>query len=192
MSSAAILPVYGMMLGELALTYGVFAKAPLVSFKYSLIVYFILSIALILIMGFVPMPPAVKIALFTVFAVIQGLLLQSLRGVVSHDIIDKSIKGVIGIFLGMSLVAFALTSSGVDLGFLGPYMLGALMALIVALLIFKDRKIIAIFGLVLFSLYITYDTNLILLKKMSAIDGACALYLDVLNIFIDLLSLQQN
>ena len=58
------------------------------------------------------------------------------------------------------------------------------------------QKAFAIISLVIFILYIIYDTNKILLKydntTQFCIMGALDYYLDIINIFIDMLRLSSN
>jgi FtsH-binding integral membrane protein len=52
------------------------------------------------------------------------------------------------------------------------------------------HKVISVFSLCLFSLYIVYDTNTILQKNYNGdfISASLAYYLDIINIFIDLIN----
>ena len=58
------------------------------------------------------------------------------------------------------------------------------------------QKVFAVISLTIFMLYIIYDTNKILLKYNNTNDyciiGALDYYLDVINIFIDLLRLSDD
>ena len=90
-----------------------------------------------------------------------------------------------------------------DFGFLGPILLICLIALVIMEFLnaffFKSRRrrlIQAYFGVVLFTLYLIYDFNR--LEKAiargddswsTAIDIAVNIYLDLINLFIDLLEI---
>ena len=90
-----------------------------------------------------------------------------------------------------------------DFGFLGPILLICLIALLIMEFLnaffFKSRRrrlIQAYFGVVLFTLYLIYDFNR--LEKAiargddswsTAIDIAVNIYLDLINLFIDLLEI---
>ncbi len=51
------------------------------------------------------------------------------------------------------------------------------------------RRVMTVIFVVIFSLYIMYDTNQILRDQMDYIGGSFSYYLDIINIFQDLLSL---
>jgi len=205
-----LLEVYGTLIVQLLVTFFVLytlkdhpsntlAKVS----KQSLIIYFILSFGLILILALVPMPPIVKFLVFTLFAIVLGGLLYNGTIYVSKDLINQVLIGTIGIFIAMSILGVSLAAIGIDLGFLGIILLAALLGLIVAslvvLIVDKNKsdtihKVILIIVLILFSMYIMYDTNIMLNKNYNEdfISAAIDLYLDIVNIFSSLVGLETN
>jgi len=203
-----LLQVYGTLIVELLVTFFVvysfrnhpsFAKAT----KHSLFLYFILSIILILILVLVPMPPIVKFLVFTLFAIVIGAMLYNSTFFIRKELITQALTGTISIFIAMSIVGIILASLGIDLGWMGMFLLGALIGLIVAslivLLLDKNKssllhKTILIIGLVLFGVYVIYETNIILQKNYDKdfINAAVDLYLDFVNIFVRMLALEGN
>merc|ERR1719326_1064404 len=106
-----------------------------------------------------------------------------------------------GIFIGLSAYAFTTKS---DFTGAGPYLFAALMGISLfglVLIIFPAgammHKIYAGLGALLFSFYIVYDTQLIVggnhKKHQFSVDdyvfAALNLYLDIINLFLYLLSL---
>merc|ERR1711869_50013 len=99
------------------------------------------------------------------------------------------------IFGVLTALAFRLTAVGVDFGFAAPILAEALALLVwssMGSLIFGwERRSAFKYGAAafLFSLYIIFDTNQILKRYTDDeyIAAAANLYLDVLNLFLDLL-----
>merc|ERR1712050_652670 len=109
--------------------------------------------------------------------------------------------------LTTALVFFGLTAyacvTKTDFTGLGPYLFGALLCLVLfglVLMFFSSpvaHKIYAGLGALLFCFYIIYDTQLIVggshRKHEFTVDDYCfaalTLYLDVINLFLDLLAL---
>ena len=60
----------------------------------------------------------------------------------------------------------------------------------------KNHKILSYILIILFSLYILYDTNIILTKynnnKSDCIDGAIQYYLDIINLLSNYLTIDQK
>jgi len=165
---------------------------------YQVIPLAILQFIIILLMAFVPMPMIVKLLLFVVFSSIWGVLFSSIRTIVDPTIIKTAIIGVAGIFAAMFLTGVFLLVSGIRLGFgFGLILFCALVTMIIALIMsrFLDTynthvKSFSIIGIVIFSLYILYDTNIILQKNYYGdfVTASMDYYLDVINLFLDLIN----
>jgi protein lifeguard len=200
-----LLSVYATLIVQLAITFAIvygFRNHPKLSnaTKQSMWIYLLASLGLILILSFVPMPIWLKIVLFGLFAVVTGGLLHHASRYISKEQINQALTGAIGIFIGMSVLAVILASLGIDLGWLGLILLGALVGLVIASLVMwiidtpKDspfRRVMLWIGLVLFSIYITYETNIMLQPwyTQDFVDASISLYLDFINVFTSLLSL---
>jgi FtsH-binding integral membrane protein len=202
-----LLQIYGTLIFELLVTFFIvysfrnhprFAKPS----KLYLILYFVLAIILILILSFVPMPPIVKFLIFTLLAIVIGAMLYSTTFLIPRELITQALTGAISIFIAMSVVGIILASLGFDLGWLGMILLGALIGLIVAsliLLLFDKNKsslahkTVLIIGLILFGVYVIYETNIILQENYDQdfISASVSLYLDFINIFSRILALEQ-
>lgn len=205
--SAFLIAVYLTLIAELFVTFAIvywFRDHPNLSkaTKQSIIVYTILLFGLILVLALVPMPTWLQCIIFTVFAAVMGAWLHQVSAKVPIEIIDAALKGAIGVFLGMTVVGFVLAYMGFDLGWLGLILLSALIGLVISSLVVtffmekstQVRKILLSIGLVLFSIYVTYSTNIILQKDYNEnfVQAAIDFYLSFVNIFTSLLGLDMN
>jgi FtsH-binding integral membrane protein len=162
------------------------------------IVQFILIITLAL----VPMPSWLKVILFSLFSVIAGYLLSILKQVSDPKLIQTAILGTMSIFGVMFLFGATLIMFGVKLGLqFAAFLFYALLLLIIVQIvtIFSGAttgfmKGLTIFSLILFSIYIIYDTNNILQREYSGdfITASLDYYLDIINVFVDLVGLLGN
>jgi FtsH-binding integral membrane protein len=135
----------------------------------------------------------------TLFSAIWGLILIRLKNNVPSEIIKTAILGVTGIFVGMFLFSLILVAFGVYLSYKFGILLLVLLILliissIVLILMNKYQEVykgIAIISIIIFSLFIIYDTNNILYHPSNDPVGASMnYYLDIMNIFIDLVNYQ--
>jgi len=152
--------------------------------------------AIILMMVFLPMPLVVKFALFSVFSAINGLLLQKIRQRIPARVIKFALLSAIGTFLAMMVLGIILAVFGINIGWMGIILFGALIGLIVSNFVIlltgetnAVRKTLSTIGVILFSMYVLFDTNIILQREyfgdfvMAALD----FYLDFINLFLSFL-----
>ena len=154
------------------------------------------------VLAVVPMPIWLKLVLFSTFSYIWGILLASFKLKINDDnLINMAMLGSIGVFFIMFLIGTFLLASGVALGFnTGLILFFSLLALIIAQifsLFHKSTmlsKSLAAIGIVIFSGYIIYDTNIILQRNYYGdfIQASLDYYLDILNIFTKLVILNDN
>jgi FtsH-binding integral membrane protein len=153
---------------------------------------------IILILAFITMPPWLKFILFSLFSTAFGVILGYRKSGIDPGIVKSALVGTASIFVTMFTFGVALIASGIKLGF--KFGLGLLVALffliivsIVQIFIAQSsllKKILVIGSLMVFSLYIMYDTNNILQRNYSGdfITASLDYYLDIINIFSGLLS----
>jgi len=181
------------------------------------------SIGILMIMSLVPMPAFMKFILFCVFSGLLGLNLSRINdegasrgkdedgkktssggasGGSTKDIIHLALLQTMAVFGTLFLVGAFLLASGVRLG------LGSALFLLYALLLFIIVQIVMIFsgtlsqhiiglsiiGVILFSLYIIYDTNKILQRDYYGdfITASMDYYLDIVNLFLNLFRLNDQ
>jgi FtsH-binding integral membrane protein len=205
-----LVKVFANLIVQLGITYFIMEKFPVNGASssdqkdsestnwYQVVPLAIIQIIIILTMAFVPMPMMVKLLLFVVFSSIWGVLLSSIRTIVDPTIIKTAIIGVVGIFAAMFLTGVFLLVSGIQLGLgFGFILFCALIAMLIALIMSNllDKynthvKSFSVIGIVIFSLYILYDTNIILQKNYYGdfVTASMDYYLDVINLFLDLIN----
>lgn len=168
--------------------------------KYWLLI--ISTLIIIYVLAVIPMPSWLKFILFSAFSYIWGILLASFKLKINDDgLINMAIAGSIGVFLIMFLIGVFLLVSGIALGFkTGLILFFSLLALIIAQifsLFYKSTmltKSLAAIGIVIFSGYIIYDTNTILQRNYYGdfVQASLDYYLDILNMFTQLVTLNNN
>ena len=157
-----------------------------------------LQIGLVLVLGFFPMPMWLKFILFCVFSAIWGYIFSSVRPIVGEENVKMAMMGTISIFALMFTFGVGLIASGIKLGYKFGLMLFYALLILILFKIMQmfiptsslTKKIAIIFSLLLFSVYVVYDTNSILQRNYYGdfITASLDYYLDILNIFANLLS----
>jgi len=136
----------------------------------------------------------------SIFTVAMGIVIGFVSATYTGPSVAMAAGMTVAIFLG--LTAYACTTK-TDFTGMGPYLFGALLCLIIFgfVLMFVSsplaQKIYAGLGALLFCFYIIYDTQLIVggshRKHEFTVDDVCfavlTLYLDVINLFLNILSL---
>jgi FtsH-binding integral membrane protein len=163
-----------------------------------IILLWISFFGLIIIIAMIPMPMWLKFILFTIFSSLFGILLSSLKNDVSEQLIRFAVLGTISIYFTMFLIGIILILFGIQLslwvGLLLFYLLLSLILFQIASIflgnISQTHRIYGILGVILFSLYIIYDTNYILQRNYYGdfITASMDYYLDVINIFVSLIN----
>ena len=170
--------VLATLIVQLVITFGVmeYARSKDLSLDiFYYIILFLFSIAMMFIMMFSQLPIYVKFLLFCFFSISMGAMLGSsaVRDKVSGETIQRAIIGTVGIFASMFILGLIITASGYDLSIFGGILFAALSVLIIFQIIgifypMSDTKykIMLYSGLLLFSLYVIYDINVILYKNI--------------------------
>jgi FtsH-binding integral membrane protein len=155
------------------------------------------TIVIILILALVTMPSWMKFILFSLFSAAFGVLLAYRKYGLDSSIVKSALVGTASIFVTMFVFGVALIMSGIKLGFITALILFfALLALIIISIVQYFivqssllKKLLVIATLIIFSIYIVYDTNTILQRDYSGdfISASLNYYLDLINIFTALL-----
>lgn len=164
----------------------------------SSLMFIVTAMGLIYAMTSIGMSFTERALLFTLFSIIQGLFLGfNLQYIRANTILGALLfTGIL--FLMMLSAGFLMVYFQIDLSWLGILLFFLLLVLIIARIVtFFGNKtrtydyIITMFALLLFSVYIVYDTNIILLRydaikyDRDCIVGALDYYLDIINIFVN-------
>jgi FtsH-binding integral membrane protein len=187
--------VFTNLLAQLGITYYVMNKTN--NPNISIIPLFLAQIAIIFIIILVPMPEFMRFALFCLFSYTFGLALSRYKEKYSADTINTAVQGAMSIFGLMLATGVALSAGGIHLGAkFGSVLFWVLLFLIIFRLIFvlgahmsQAHKILSFIGLILFSMYVVYDTNIILQRNYNGgfIRASMDYYLDIINLFSNML-----
>jgi len=136
--------------------------------------------------------------LLSTFTLMEAFTLGVVVAFYDNVIVIQALLITLGVFIGLTLFTF---QSKYDFSGMGPFLFGSLIALVMAGIVqvfipFSKTMdlIFAIGGCLIFSGYIVYDTYLInsKLSPDEYIMGAISLYLDFINLFINILRLLNN
>jgi len=140
-----------------------------------------------------------RVSLFTLFSVMQGIFLGICLKFVDANIIFTALLSTIVLFISMIFIGFGIVYLKYDLSWLGVilflFLLGLVIVRIIEFFIPYTRrinKLLSLFAILLFSIYIIYDTNVILFRynaieyERDCILGALDYYLDLLNVFVNM------
>ena len=163
---------------------------------FSFILMFIVSIVLIISMMAIHTKFINKLIIFMIFGIIQGIFLAIVTKNLSNEIINSAILSTFTIFISFLIMGTILVYFNIDLSPLGIILFFTLLGLIIYKIIYMFQKTssnkernISLFTIFLFSIFILYDTNRILLKYENSNDncirGSLDYYLDILNIFVN-------
>ena len=163
--------------------------------RNNMLIYLVIFIlfVLIVILAIIPMPAWLKFFIFSLLSGLMGYLLSGIKNKVGEDVIKSAVVGTFSIFILMFLFGILLIATGLQLNY--KFGFGLLLALL--LLIFLKivdffiitssffKKAIIVFTLLLFSIFIIYDTNRILQRNYEGdfITASLDYYLDIVNIF---------
>ena len=156
-----------------------------------------IQICLIFVLAIAPIPSFAKFILFSIFSYTFGLSLVEYKEIVDERAIQIAVKGALSLFGLMMGVGVALLLGGIRLGQrFGGFLFWSLLLLIVLRIIAivgdglsMTHKVLTFAGIILFSMYIVYDTQQILNRNYAGdfISASMAYYLDIINIFVSLL-----
>ena len=195
--------IFANLIAQLGITYYIMQKTPAADKNaINFWILFGIQIILIFVLVLVPMPSWMKFLVFSVFSYTFGLSLARLKMKYDPAMIQAAIMGTIGIFGAMMAFGAFLIMSGIKLGYqFGLALLYALLLLIIVRIVFMfipsssgTKRYLTIFSLLLFSVYIIYDTNSILQRNYFGdfITASLDYYLDIINVFVNLLSYNNN
>ena len=183
--------VFLTLLFQLGITYNVLNQTANPPPPSNIFALFLVALTIIVILSFVQMPEIVKFGLFSVFSYIQGLILSVYKRKYNPEVINTVIQGTMSIFATMFAAGLGITALGVELGEkIGVFLFWVLLTLILVRLVFMSstggiHKILSFVGLLLFAIYVVYDTNTIMQRNYNGgvISAALDYYLDILNLF---------
>jgi FtsH-binding integral membrane protein len=194
--------VYASLAFQFAITFGVVAYLrayPNLNRqinKYFLL-WFIVSICLILLLTFRTFPTPIRFLILCTFSFFISLNCIAASAYVPESLIKAILVATLGIFVIMTLLGISLASMGIHLGFMTYLLICSLIGLLIALIVMifipvpsTVYKVILAFGMTLFSIFIAYDTNVILQKDYNRdfVSASIDLYLDLFNLFTQMIA----
>ena len=189
--------VFSNLIIQLIITRYAISNAPKKQNRWYTIGLFVLSFVLLFLMSFA-MNIVFKFILFCLFSIIIGFIIATRE--LDDAVVQTSFYGTLGIFVLMGLLGLGLNLFGIDLGpkFGLALFMGLLLLILISIfnLITGDlsKKLISTVAVLLFSVYILYDTNVILQRDYQDdfITASTSYYLDVINIFSNLSVINDN
>ena len=171
--------------------------------KFNSLFFILISIGLIIFMMNAEISFFFKSIIFTFFSIVTGFLFSTFIYYFSEETIKTSLIGTLMIYVFFLFFGYLITAVGANISNMGAGLLFSLLILIIVriVLLFNPiaspiYKIVNIISLIIFSLYILFDTNNILLRfqntKSDCIQGALSYYLDIINIFSNTLNVVNN
>lgn len=187
---------------QLGITYYTMENSSHLKVKTTFWLLFLASFIILFAITWIPMPSFFKVILFSAFSYIWGLLLTSIKSKHNENQIRIAIQGALSIFAAMLALGLGLLITGIQLGYqFGLFLFCSLLLLIIARLVslFSGKLSsiqlgLSICGIVLFALYVMYDTNVIFRRDYSGdfITASMDYYLDILNLFLNLLHVNHS
>lgn len=168
---------------------------------YMLVSFIVLIIGLIISMTSLNITFNSRLVIFSLLSVVEGIFLGLCLNYLDVNIILIALLSCICLFVSMIIIGFGLVYFNLDLSWIGLSLYVTLLALLITRIVnlftpFTSifNNILAIISIILFSVYIIFDTNVILMRYNNAnydidcITGALYYYLDILNIFVNMIS----
>jgi FtsH-binding integral membrane protein len=195
--------VFATLMFQASLVYGIMMNVKDVSYiqvqiKRFIILIILIQLLLVIMLAFIPMHPFIKFIILTIFSVVTGLFLSIMASNTSQDVIKAALIGTITIFIMMLIFGVVLSAFGFNITWLSTILFFLLLVLILVRVVTMFMKTsnnlhkgIAICALLLFSMFIVYDTNNILQRDYDGdfVTASLDYLLDILNIFVNLIQL---
>jgi protein lifeguard len=139
-----------------------------------------------------------NLVLLGFFTIFLSLAVGMSCAVTKGEIVLEAVLLTAAVVVGLTLYTFWASRQGYDFTFLGPFLFGGLLVLVIwgFIQVFFPlgpigRMIFALIGALIFCGYIVYDTQLLLTKYSydDYIWASVALYLDIINLFLYILDI---
>jgi FtsH-binding integral membrane protein len=185
---AFLAKIFANLFAQLGITYYVMENS---SIPENRLMNFIGSLILLFVIAGTNLPYWVKLILFVGFSYLIGKNYTIYKKKYGEEVIRNSILGAMGVFAIMFIVGGLLPILGEKVGIVLFFaLLSLLMARITAMFTDKTdkyKKVLSGIGIIIFALYVAYDTNNIL-KRANYYQGdfvtaSMDYYLDIINLF---------
>ena len=175
--------------------------------KFSFWIYLFITTSITLMISLLNLPLWIKIILFMIYAFIYSAMIHNASNLIPTDIIDQTLIGMISNFTLLTIFLFIYSYYNTNISWIHLIFIGFFIGLITDILLkfyynkFINNKIISninhfymlYIGLILYSIFITYSTNVILRQynNRDFITAAVDLYLGFVNTFIYIFELDK-
>lgn len=142
-----------------------------------------------------------NLGLLAIFTLAMAFSVGIITSFFSGVVVFQALLITAVVTTSLTIYTFVGVKKGQDFGYLGPMCFVGIMTMMVGGLIFaffpmgdSGRFIWALLGAGLFSTYIVYDTNELILRHSvdEYVSASVSLYLDIINLFIRLLQILQH
>jgi FtsH-binding integral membrane protein len=193
-----LIAVFANLIVQLGITYYVMERTdPNLYQKIGVWTLLLFQIFILYLMITLQVHPVVKFILFAVLSGSIGVNFAMYKKTYSEELIRIAIKGALSVFVAMFLFGLVLLAFGVYLGpEMGLVLLLSLFGLIIgriwSYLSGTRNKALYMIGVIIFSAYVIYDTNVILRRDYYGdfITASLDYYLDIINLYSNILGQQ--
>jgi FtsH-binding integral membrane protein len=185
-----MLLVFSNLIFQIGVTFYFMEKTSITFNIFGKFAVYALLIGLLLIVVMIPFHPTIKFIFFTLFSILMGIILSFLKKIVNHEFLKRTIIILASFFIVFFLIGAVILLLGIKLSF----HVGIILFYLLLVLIIFDHlsylftssssifiKIIGVFGVIISSIYIVYDTNQILQKDYEGdfITASLSYYIDI-------------
>jgi len=182
--------VFSNLIFQIVITFYFMEKTTIIFTVFQQFILYSVVIILFLLITNIKFHPIIKFTIFTLFSITMGLILSFLKKTINHELLQRSIIILASLFLIFFMIGIMIYISGIKISF----HVGVILFYLLLILIIFDHlsalysssvnivlKIIAFFALIITSLYIIFDTYVILQKKYSGdfISASLDYYIDI-------------
>jgi len=193
-----LIAVFANLIVQLGITYYVMERTdPNLYKKIGVWTLLFFQIFILYLMVTLQVHPVVKFLMFAVLSGSMGVNLAMYKKTYSEELIHVAIKGALSVFVAMFLFGLVLLAFGVYLGpevglILMFSLFGLIIAKIMSYLSGTRNKALYMIGVIIFSTYVIYDTNVILRRDYYGdfITASLDYYLDIINLYSNILGQQ--
>jgi len=185
-----MLLVFANLIFQSILTFYFMEKTTIPFTTFQQILLYSIIIIIFIIIVYIQTYPIIKFMLFSLFSILMGVILSIFKVIINHELLQRTIMVLTSLFIICFIIGLIIHISGIKLSFnFGITLFYLLLILIIfdhLSVLIKSQihiiyKLIALFALIITSLYIIYDTYIILQKNYNGdfITASLDYYIDI-------------
>jgi len=194
-----MLLVFSNLIFQIGLTFYFMEKTTITLNIFEKYALYALVIGLLLIIVIIKINPIIKFIFFSIFSILLGIIISFMKTTLNHEFFKRSIIILVSFFMVFFLIGVFIVILGIKLSFNFGIILFYLLLIIIIFdhltYLFTSStniilKILGLFGLIITSLYIIYDTNKILQHNYDGdfITASLNYYIDIFY-YVDFLTI---